>query len=218
MIPDSVVKAALPAYLRSRDELCLSAHDIIRSVLEAAAPMMSHTKELHFGDGKVLVRQGDTPQGEKVLALAQGDVAFPINDHPTEWKTEEPKEAFDVFITFSNIESARVLQDTLNEIVCRWSRELSRPAQPLDGAAMTAPKTILPCPFCGVTPHGVGKYTDPSDGVVKEWQIGCYRNGGPSPCPVRPSTGWKKSEEEALSAWNTRFDCDGAVWRKAIKP
>jgi hypothetical protein len=77
-----------------------------------------------------------------VLALAQGDVAFPINDHPTEWKTEEPKEAFDVFITFSNIESARVLQDTLNEIVCRWSRELSRPAQPLDGAAMTAPKTI----------------------------------------------------------------------------
>ena len=40
-IPDSVVEAALPAYLRSRDELCLSAHDIIRAVLEAAAPMLA---------------------------------------------------------------------------------------------------------------------------------------------------------------------------------
>jgi hypothetical protein len=40
-LPDSVVEAALPAYLRSRDELCLSAHDIIRAVLEAAAPMLA---------------------------------------------------------------------------------------------------------------------------------------------------------------------------------
>jgi hypothetical protein len=128
MIPDSVVEAAKRAWLDTPEDV-FEAH--LLAALEAAAPMLSHTKELHFGDGKVLVRQGDTPQGEKVLALAQGDVAFPINDHPTEWKTEEPKEAFDVFITFSNIESARVLQDTINEIVCRWSRELSRPAQPL---------------------------------------------------------------------------------------
>lgn len=64
------------------------------------------------------------------------------------------------------------------------------------------------CPFCGGE-VGMGRLhaldvTDP-----QQYTVGCYRNAGPSPCPVRPKLSrWYDTEDEARNAWNTRVSQD----------
>ena len=81
--------------------------------------------KLEYGDGKLLTQQGITKEGHKCLTFRKWETGFPINSKPEHWQKVQDESAFDVVITFSNLESARVLQDELNELISVWSRELA---------------------------------------------------------------------------------------------
>ena len=75
-----------------------------------------------FGNGKILTQQGRVGE-HRCLTLTRSDKAHPIGSTPPQWKKECSQDAADVLILFKNIESARVLQDELNELISIWSRE-----------------------------------------------------------------------------------------------
>jgi hypothetical protein len=58
----------------------------------------------------------------------------------------------------------------------------------------TAAPTLLPCPFCGVTPP----LAQDHDGTVRLACQNCRQ------CAIQPSTRWCLSETEALADWNLR--------------
>ena len=78
-----------------------------------------------YGDGMVLTQQGQI-DGLKCLTIQKQDKARPINSTPAQWDKTVPLDKVDVVILFKNIESARTLQDELNELISIWSKEQSQ--------------------------------------------------------------------------------------------
>lgn len=79
---------------------------------------------LIYGDGRIKTNKGKT-EGRPCLTLLDTGITRMCGTTSNEGPTTEPQENFDVIISFRNIESARVLQDMLNELVAEWARELS---------------------------------------------------------------------------------------------
>ena len=58
---------------------------------------------------------------------------------------------------------------------------------------------MKPCPFCGVVPWGIQHHAPEWEPV--QYYINCENNK----CPVEDvRSGWFKSKEEAVEAWNRR--------------
>ena len=79
--------------------------------------------KLTYGKGNLQTQQGTTHEGVKCLTIKKIDEAKPINSTPKEWDKKADESQFDLILEFRNIESARVLQDELNELISTWSRE-----------------------------------------------------------------------------------------------
>lgn len=80
---------------------------------------------ISFGTGNVLCSWGKTTCSRQDYALsleitedshAIGEECGEVGDRVTESDSV-------ALLKFSNIESARVLQDTLNEMICAWARD-----------------------------------------------------------------------------------------------
>jgi hypothetical protein len=81
-----------------------------------------------YGDGKVWTQQGEMIANDarvKCLTINKLSEALPVNSVPREWKTASETNEHDLIIEFKNIEGARTLQDELNELISKWSRELA---------------------------------------------------------------------------------------------
>ena len=79
---------------------------------------------IEYGHGKVWTQQGRIG-GDRCLLINRTAVAHPINATPKEWDKETTSDKVDVLLVFLNIESARTLQDELNEMIAVWSKEQS---------------------------------------------------------------------------------------------
>jgi len=77
---------------------------------------------IEYGDGKVHTQQARC-EGHRCLTITKRETALPINSTPKEWAKETTEEKVDVLLIFKNIESARTLQDELNELIAVWSKE-----------------------------------------------------------------------------------------------
>jgi len=62
---------------------------------------------------------------------------------------------------------------------------------------------LLPCPFCGYKPHIHGS-------ELFGYVVHCLTVG----CPSNPSSNSRKTEQEAIEAWNTRKErtCEGCKY------
>lgn len=81
-------------------------------------------KHIKCGDGRIKTGTGHI-EGRPCLTMVDTKIPRAVGTTSTEGPSKESQNAFDVIISFKNIESARLLQDMLNELVCRWSREES---------------------------------------------------------------------------------------------
>lgn len=78
-----------------------------------------------YGDGKVRTQQG-TIEGEgKCLSIDHMEKALPVGATAKQWNSQNPQELHEVLLVFKTLESARTLQDEINELCATWSRELS---------------------------------------------------------------------------------------------
>ena len=77
---------------------------------------------IEYGDGKIQTQQGRC-EGHRCLTITKHEDAKPINSVPQTWDTQTTEDKVDVLLIFKNIESARTLQDELNELIAIWSRE-----------------------------------------------------------------------------------------------
>lgn len=80
---------------------------------------------IRYGDGLVQTQQGVSEDGFKCLALSPRATAAPVGGVPTEWDRTRPESEIAALLEFKTLESARVLQDELNELVAIWSREIA---------------------------------------------------------------------------------------------
>lgn len=79
---------------------------------------------LTYGTGELWTQQGIL-DGDKCLVITKADKPHPINAHPKQWNPETKVEDCACILVFRNIESARTVQDELNELIARWSREIA---------------------------------------------------------------------------------------------
>lgn len=77
---------------------------------------------IEYGDGKIQTQQGRV-EGYHCLTITKSEQAYPINSTPKEWDKQTTADKVDVLLVFKNIESARTLQDELNELIAVWSKE-----------------------------------------------------------------------------------------------
>lgn len=82
--------------------------------------------KLTYGNGLLQTQQRVTAQGFKCITITKLTVPAPINSRPDHWPAQVDESDVDVVLEFKNIESARTLQDELNELIARWSRELGQ--------------------------------------------------------------------------------------------
>lgn len=80
-------------------------------------------KKLTYGEGRLQTQQAITSDGLKCLTIREIEEAKPIGSRPKEWDKQVNSDEFEVILEFKNIESARALQDELNELISIWSRE-----------------------------------------------------------------------------------------------
>lgn len=78
--------------------------------------------KIEYGDGKIQTQQGRV-EGHRCLTITKREQAQPINSTPKEWDKRTTEDKVDVLLVFKNIESARTLQDELNELIAVWSKE-----------------------------------------------------------------------------------------------
>ena len=83
--------------------------------------------KLTYGDGCLQTQQGVTADGLKCLTITKRDTPMPINSTPEIWAKQVEEEKIDVVLAFKNIESARTLQDELNELIAIWSKQPPTP-------------------------------------------------------------------------------------------
>lgn len=94
---------------------------------------------IEYGDGKIWTQQCVVAEtGVRCLTLTKMETAMPINSTPAQWKERTEAREHDVIIAFKNIEGARTLQDELNELISKWSKEQS-PVVPFTHHNVTNP-------------------------------------------------------------------------------
>ncbi len=81
--------------------------------------------KLTYGEGKFKTQQGHIEGEGKCLTLTESDIVRPIGATELTYPPSIPQEDHDVVIVFKTLESARVLQDQLNELISIWAREES---------------------------------------------------------------------------------------------
>lgn len=85
---------------------------------------MTKPTKLIYGDGLLQTQQGKTADGLRCITIRKKEIAQPIGSSPAQWEKLVPENQIDVILAFKNLESARTLQDELNELIAIWSREL----------------------------------------------------------------------------------------------
>lgn len=77
--------------------------------------------KLIFGNGTVQTQQG-TIEGEgKCLTIKETGIAHPVGSTQAEYPRQVKQEDHDVVLVFKTLESARILQDEINELCAVWS-------------------------------------------------------------------------------------------------
>jgi hypothetical protein len=79
--------------------------------------------KLTYGKGNLQTQQGRLANGNRCICITKHDKGYPINSVPSQWKTVADESEIDVILEFENLESARTIQDELNELIAIWSRE-----------------------------------------------------------------------------------------------
>jgi hypothetical protein len=79
--------------------------------------------KLTYGKGNLQTQQGRLANGNRCLCITKHDKGHPINSVPSEWKIGSDESEIDVILEFENLESARTIQDELNELIAIWSKE-----------------------------------------------------------------------------------------------
>ena len=79
---------------------------------------------LIYGEGRIYTNHGRL-DGDRCLMLRDTKITRPVGATLEGQGQSEPRENFDVIISFKNLEGARLLQDQLNAMVCAWSEDLS---------------------------------------------------------------------------------------------
>ena len=85
--------------------------------------------KLTYGEGCLQTQQGVTGDGLKCLTITKRATPMPINSTPAEWEKQVDESRIDVVLAFKNIESARTLQDELNELIAVWSKQPPTPSE-----------------------------------------------------------------------------------------
>ena len=79
---------------------------------------------VELGDGKVIVSWGmSTGDNLHTITLEGIDESYAVGDLVGNEGTTVDDSVRNVFLKFKNIESARVVQDQLNEMICSWVRD-----------------------------------------------------------------------------------------------
>ncbi len=81
--------------------------------------------KLTYGEGKIKTQQGHIEGEGKCLTLTETGIARPVGATELIYPPSIPQDEHDVVIVFKTLESARVLQDQLNELISIWAREES---------------------------------------------------------------------------------------------
>lgn len=72
--------------------------------------------------GNLQTQQGILSNKNHCICITKHDQSQPINSVPQEWDKIVDESSIDVILEFENIESARTLQDELNELISKWSK------------------------------------------------------------------------------------------------
>lgn len=81
--------------------------------------------KLTYGNGTVQMQQGFIEGEGKALTIKETGVAHPIGSTQKEYPPQVKQEDHDVVLVFKTLESARTLQDEINELCAVWSCELN---------------------------------------------------------------------------------------------
>lgn len=81
--------------------------------------------KLTYGDGFIMTQQGEIEGEGKCLTLTRMAEPQPVGSTGKEIGGVSNQESHDVVLVFKTLESARTVQDELNELISVWSRELS---------------------------------------------------------------------------------------------
>lgn len=85
---------------------------------------------LTYGEGRIEHQVG-TIDGERCLCFKDTATERAVGAVDAKAAPSQvPQEYYDVILSFKTLESARVLQDVVNEFVCKWSRETAPVADP----------------------------------------------------------------------------------------
>lgn len=79
--------------------------------------------KLIFGNGKVMVQQGEIEGEGKCLTITDTGITHPVGSTQKEYPPQVNQEDHDVVLVFKTLQSARTLQDEINELCAVWSRE-----------------------------------------------------------------------------------------------
>ncbi len=79
--------------------------------------------KLTYGNGTIQTQQGNTHEGLHCLCLTQRPYTMPVGSTPDKWEKSIDESKIDVILEFKTLASARVLQDELNDMISRWSKE-----------------------------------------------------------------------------------------------
>lgn len=79
--------------------------------------------KLTYGDGNLHTQPGVTAAGHRCILITNHGEGRSIGFVPSQYEPSVPESEVDVILEFKSIESARTLQDELNELIAKWSRE-----------------------------------------------------------------------------------------------
>lgn len=79
--------------------------------------------KLTYGDGLIKTQQGSIEGEGKCVTIKKVEKPQPVGSTSTRLGGISPQDDFDVVLVFKTLESARTLQDELNEMISVWSRE-----------------------------------------------------------------------------------------------
>lgn len=86
---------------------------------------MSEPTILTYGTGNLWTQQG-VIHGDRCITIRELDKPMPVGSVPREWEPQSSASEFKCLLVFKTIESARTLQDELNELISKWSKEVAQ--------------------------------------------------------------------------------------------
>ena len=81
--------------------------------------------KLTYGNGTIQTQQGSIEGVGKCLTIKETGIEHPVGSTQKEYPPQVNQEEHDVILVFKSLESARTLQDEINELCACWSREIS---------------------------------------------------------------------------------------------